>query len=75
LKQKIGIIEKEDEELAKQETEKIEVLLSMEFHAWQVVKEEKARALLLDHAELGGADKVEEWLRLHRVSSVPVYFK
>lgn len=75
LKQKIGIVEKEDDELAKQETEKIEVLLSMEFHAWQVVKEEKASALLLDHAELGGADKVEEWLRLHRVSSVPVYFK
>lgn len=75
LKQKIGIIEKEDEELAKQETEKIEVLLSMEFHAWQVVKEEKARALLLDYAELGGADKVEEWLRLFKVSSVPVYFK
>lgn len=75
LKQKIGILEKEDEELAKQETEKIEVLISLEFHAWQVVKEEKARALLLDHAELGGADKVEDWLRIHRVSSVPVYFK
>lgn len=75
LKKKIGILEKEDEELAKQETEKIEVLISLEFHAWQVVKEEKARALLLDHAELGGADKVEEWLRMHKVSSVPVYFK
>lgn len=75
LKKKIGILEKEDEELAKQETEKIEVLISLEFHAWQVVKEEKARALLLDHAELGGADKVEEWLRIHRVNSVPVYFK
>jgi hypothetical protein len=75
LKKKIGILEKEDEELAKQETEKIEVLISLEFHAWQVVKDAKARALLLDHAELGGADKVEEWLRMHKVSSVPVYFK
>ena len=75
LKQKIGIVEKEDEELAKQETEEIKVLISMEFHAWQVVKEEKARSLVLDLAETGGADKVEDWLRLHRVSSVPVYFK
>lgn len=75
LKQKVGIVEKEDEELAKQDIEKPEVLVSMEGHAWQVVKEQNARALLLDHVELGGADKVEVWLRKHKVNSVPVYFK
>lgn len=75
LKKKIGIVEKEDDELAKQDTEEIETLISLEFHAWQVVKEEKARAYLLDLAEIGGADSVEDWLRMHKVSSVPYYFK
>lgn len=75
LKQKVGIVDKEDEELAKQDTEEIDVLISLEFHAWEVVKEQKARALLLDYAELGGADKVEEWLRRHKRGSVPMYFK
>lgn len=75
LKQKIGITEKEDEELAKHDIEKTEVIASLEFHAWQVVREEKARSLLLDLAELGGSDSVEDWLRANKVSSVPAYFK
>lgn len=74
LKQKIGLLEKDDEELAKQDTEKIDVLLSFEHFAWSVIKTEKARALILDIAETIGADGVEDWLRRHKVNSVPTYF-
>ncbi len=74
LKQKIGLLEKDDEELAKQETEKIDVLISFEHFAWSVIKGEKARALILDIAETLGADGVESWLRENKVSSVPSYF-
>jgi hypothetical protein len=74
LKEKVGLLEKDDEELAKQETEKIDVLISFEHFAWSVIKNEKARTLILDIAETLGADGVEEWLRSHKVSSVPSYF-
>jgi DNA-directed RNA polymerase subunit RPC12/RpoP len=74
LKKKIRLLEKDDEELAKQETEKIDVLISFEHFAWTVIKSEKARALILDIAEKLGADGVEDWLRAHKVSSVPSYF-
>lgn len=73
LKEKIGLLEKDDEELAKQETEKIDVLISFEHFAWSVIKNEKARTLILDIAETLGADGVEDWLRSHEVSSVPSY--
>jgi hypothetical protein len=74
LKEKIGLLEKDDEELAKQETEKIDVLISFEHFSWSVIKNEKARTLILDIAETLGADGVEDWLRSHQVSSVPSYF-
>jgi hypothetical protein len=73
LKEKIGLLEKDDEELAKQETEKIDLLISFEHFAWSVIKNEKARTLILDIAETLGADGVEDWLRSHQVSSVPSY--
>lgn len=75
LKKKIGIVEKVDEELAKDETEKIDKLISLEFFAWQEVKNQKARAHILDLAETVGAAGIEAWLRQHKVSSVPEYFK
>lgn len=75
LKKKIGIDEKQDEDLAKDETEEIKVMVTFEHFAWSVIKQEKARSLILDLAETGGADSVEDWLRLHKVNSVPVYFK
>jgi len=73
LKQKLGLLEKDDEELAKQETEKIDVLSSLEHHAWSVIKNEKLRSKLLDIAEESGAEGIESLLRLFGVSSVPSY--
>jgi hypothetical protein len=73
LKQKLGLVEKDDEELAKQETEKIDVLSSLEHHAWSVIKNEKLRSKLLDIAEESGAEGIESLLRLFGVSSVPSY--
>lgn len=74
LKKKIGIVEKDDEALAKQETEKIDLLISVEHFAWVEIKNRRARSLILDIAEKLGADGVEDWLREHKVSSVPSYF-
>lgn len=73
LKEKIGLLEKDDEELAKQETEKAADIISLEHFAWAIVKNYKARFLMLDKTEVLGADGVEDWLRLHHVSSVPSY--
>lgn len=75
LKKKIGIVEKVDEELAKDETEKIDKLISLEFFAWQEIKNQQARSHILDLAETVGAAGIEAWLRQHKVSSVPEYFK
>ena len=73
LKKKIGLVEKDDEELAKQETDKIDTLSSLEHHAWSEIKNRKYRSKLLDTAEDLGSDGIENQLRLFGVSSVPTY--
>lgn len=63
LKRKVGVVEKSDEEVAQEETEKAREVCTLTPKAWRVVRGNDARAELLDAAERGGEPGVEALLR------------
>lgn len=61
LKAKIGIIEKSDEELAEEETDKAVVLAWLDRKAWKIVIDNNCRSLILDVAEEFGYEGLRLW--------------
>lgn len=62
LKNRVGVNEKSDEDLAEESREKADVLGFLDDEDWQTVREANARAQVLDAAELGGWPAVEALL-------------
>lgn len=62
LKDKVGVNEKSDEDLAEESRAKADYLGFLDDEDWQTVREANARAQVLDAAELGGWPAVEALL-------------
>ena len=73
LKDKSGVNDVSDQEASEKESEEAEKVLSMENHAWGIVKTKNMRSQLLDFVETLGVRTVEDWLRENRVNSVLSY--
>lgn len=73
LKDKSGVNDVSDQEASEKESEEAEKVLSMENHAWGIVKTKNMRSQLLDFVETLGVRVVEDWLRENRVNSVLSY--
>ncbi len=62
LKKRFGIEELSDEELVNKEDKGSEIIVSFTKRIWKAVLKHNARWLLLDLAETGGIDSVQEYL-------------
>jgi len=63
LKDRVGVQELTDEELAMVDEPEPERVCFLDHHQWQVVRQNNAQAVLLDIAESLGADGVDDWLK------------
>lgn len=73
LKDRVGLNDVSDQDASEKESEEAEKVLSMESHAWSIVKTKGMRAQLLELVETLGVRAVEDWLRENRVNSVLSY--
>ena len=62
LKDLVGVTEATDEELAAEQQDRADHLAKLSREEWRLVLKRKARAELLDAAEVGGAEAVQRWL-------------
>lgn len=69
LKERVGINDKSDEEIALEQEDKADLLSDLSPHQWKIVVRKKARAQILKIAESEGKEGMMRWLAKHEEST------
>ena len=65
LKERVGVDDKSDEQVAEEQREPADLLALLDRHQWLAIIRAEARAEILERAEEGGIDSINEWLVNH----------
>lgn len=75
LKKTVGIVDVSDSEILDSHDEAVDIS-ELDIHAWNTVLDKKARSLILNLAEQGGRQAIDDWLASHNLNSaayIPVF--
>ena len=76
FKKRVGVIDSSDSEIAEQTDDDPIDISELDIHAWNVVLDKKARSLILNLAEKGGREAIDDWLSSYGLNSaayIPVF--